>query len=387
MRQLWTMTVSDLRQRLRDRSVLLYGLVVPLALMFVFDLTLGDQEVELEPLTVAVAAPEGDVLADAVVTVLGDLDDLDVTVEEVSPDAASARVADGEAGLAVIVPAGFTDAVTAGEGPVVEVVEGDGTGLEGDVVLSVLDAVLDQLAAGALTAAAGAEAGLPTEVVASLGQAALAAAPVVTLEEGEAANEQLSASGALVAGQAGLFLLFTVGFGVLGLVAERETGTMPRLRSMPMRPGLIVAAKALVSYLLGVGATAVLLTAGSVLFDVSFGSPVAVAALVLAAVAAATSLMFVIARVARTAEQANAVQSIFALVLGLTGGAFFPLSATGLAGQLLDVNPVAALTRGLGITSGGGGLADLGVPVLTMLGFAVVCVVLARLVPDRGEAR
>ncbi|WP_241237108.1 ABC transporter permease [Georgenia faecalis] len=387
MRQLWTMTVSDLRQRLRDRSVLLYGLVVPLALMFVFDLTLGDQEVELEPLTVAVAAPEGDVLADAVVTVLGDLDDLDVTVEEVSPDAASARVADGEAGLAVIVPAGFTDAVTAGEGPVVEVVEGDGTGLEGDVVLSVLDAVLDQLAAGALTAAAGAEAGLPTEVVASLGQAALAAAPVVTLEEGEAANEQLSASGALVAGQAGLFLLFTVGFGVLGLVAERETGTMPRLRSMPMRPGRIVAAKALVSYLLGVGATAVLLTAGSVLFDVSFGSPVAVAALVLAAVAAATSLMFVIARVARTAEQANAVQSIFALVLGLTGGAFFPLSATGLAGQLLDVNPVAALTRGLGITSGGGGLADLGVPVLTMLGFAVVCVVLARLVPDRGEAR
>ncbi|MFC4554566.1 ABC transporter permease [Georgenia faecalis] len=387
MRQLWTMTVSDLRQRLRDRSVLLYGLVVPLALMVVFDLTLGDQEVELEPLTVAVAAPEGDVLADAVVTVLGDLGDLDVTVEEVSADAASARVADGEAGLAVIVPAGFTDAVTAGEGPVVEVVEGDGTGLEGDVVLSVLDAVLDQLAAGALTAAAGAEAGLPAEVVASLGQAALASAPVLTLEEGEAANEQLSASGALVAGQAGLFLLFTVGFGVLGLVAERETGTMPRLRSMPMRPGLIVAAKALVSYLLGVGATAVLLTAGSVLFDVSFGSPVAVAALVLAAVAAATSLMFVIARVARTAEQANAVQSIFALVLGLTGGAFFPLSATGLAGQLLDVNPVAALTRGLGITSGGGGLADLGVPVLTMLGFAVVCVVLARLVPDRGEAR
>ncbi|WP_122825692.1 ABC transporter permease [Georgenia faecalis] len=381
------MTVSDLRQRLRDRSVLLYGLVVPLALMVVFDLTLGDQEVELEPLTVAVAAPEGDVLADAVVTVLGDLGDLDVTVEEVSADAASARVADGEAGLAVIVPAGFTDAVTAGEGPVVEVVEGDGTGLEGDVVLSVLDAVLDQLAAGALTAAAGAEAGLPAEVVASLGQAALASAPVLTLEEGEAANEQLSASGALVAGQAGLFLLFTVGFGVLGLVAERETGTMPRLRSMPMRPGLIVAAKALVSYLLGVGATAVLLTAGSVLFDVSFGSPVAVAALVLAAVAAATSLMFVIARVARTAEQANAVQSIFALVLGLTGGAFFPLSATGLAGQLLDVNPVAALTRGLGITSGGGGLADLGVPVLTMLGFAVVCVVLARLVPDRGEAR
>ena len=37
-----------------------------------------------------------------------------------------------------------------------------------------------------------------------------------------------------MAGQAGLFLLFTVGFGVTGLLAEREPGTLARLRSMPM---------------------------------------------------------------------------------------------------------------------------------------------------------
>ena len=42
--------------------------------------------------------------------------------------------------------------------------------------------------------------------------------------------------------------------------------------------------------------------------------------------------------------------------------------------------------RGLGITSGGGGLADILVPVAIMLGFAAVMVALSRIVPDRGVA-
>ena len=49
MRQLITLTASDLRQRVRDRSVLIFALVVPLALMFVFNLVFGNtDEIELE---------------------------------------------------------------------------------------------------------------------------------------------------------------------------------------------------------------------------------------------------------------------------------------------------------------------------------------------------
>ena len=148
---------------------------------------------------------------------------------------------------------------------------------------------------------------------------------------------------------------------------------------------MIVAAKGMVSFVLGVMATGVLLTAGSLFFGVSFGSPLAVAVIVVCAVAAGTSLMFIIARLARTAEQANIAQSIVALLLGIAGGAFFPITASGLAGRLLDLNPIAAFTRGLGITSGGGSLADTGVPVAIMLGFAVVAMLVSRVVPDRGR--
>jgi ABC-2 type transport system permease protein len=93
----------------------------------------------------------------------------------------------------------------------------------------------------------------------------------------------------------------------------------------------------------------------------------------------------VIARVARTAEQASVAQSILAITLGMAGGAFFPVAAAGILGTILDLNPIAAFTRGLGVTAGGGGLADIAVPVASMLGFAVVAVLVSRLVPDRGR--
>lgn len=386
MRQLWVMTLSDLRQRIRDRSVLIFALVVPLALMFVFNLTFaGAADLELEPVTIAVSAPAEDPLAGAVVEALTQVDGIAVTVVAVGPDEARDQARSGDAELGIVIGDGFAGAVMSGQDAVVDVTEGDGAGIEGDVLLSVVRGVLDQLHAGALAARAGEAAGVPASSLGPLAMQVATAAPGITLVEGMPSNEQLTMKGALVAGQAGLFLLFTVGFGVLGLVAEREQGTLARLRSMPMRPGLIVAAKGMVSYVLGVVATGVLLIAGSLLFDVSFGSPLAVAAIVLCAVAAGTSLMFIIARMARTAEQASIAQSILALILGIAGGAFFPMTAAGLAGSLLDLNPIAAFTRALGITAGGGGLADLAAPLAVMVGFAAIALAASRLVPDRGR--
>jgi len=380
------MTASDLRLRVRDRSVFIFGLIVPLALMFVFNLTSsGTADAALAPVTVALSSPADDALAATLAGALTQIDGVDVTVDQVSAAEAPARARSGAADLGVVIPDGFGDAVHDGRATTVAVTEGEDAGISSDIVLTVVQGVLTQFSAGAVTAAAGARTGLSDEQVGTLAQQAAADASGITLTAGQASSEQLSPSAALVAGQAGLFLLFTVGFGVLALVAEREQGTLARLRSMPMRPGLIVAAKGLVSFILGVVATSVLLTAGSVFFDVSFGSAVPVAVLIVCAVTAATSLMFIIARVARTGEQASVMQSILALLLGIAGGAFFPLSATGALDTLLALNPIAAFTRGLGITSGGGGVADIGVPVAIMLGFAVVALAVSRVVPDRGS--
>ena len=387
MRQLLVMTASDLRQHVRDKSVIIFAVLVPLALMFVFNLTFGSAEsLELEPIDVAVSAPADDDLAASLVETLAGLDALEVRLTQTDEEDARAQVRAGDVALAVVVPEGFGATVTSGREAVVDVVEGETAGIEAQVVETVVQTVLDRINAGTRAATAGVLTSAGPVDPAAVAQDAVHAAPAFTTTEGEASTEQLSFSASLVAGQAGLFLLFTVGFGVLGLLTEREQGTLARLRSMPMTPGLIVAAKALTAYILGVVATAVLLTVGSLFFDVGFGSLPAVAVLVLSVVAAGVSLVFVVARIARTAEQAQIAQSILAMVLGMSAGAFFPIVAGGVLGTILDLNPIAAFMRGLGITSGGGGLADIAAPVAVMLGFAVLATLASRLVPDRGAA-
>lgn len=387
MRQIVTLTLTDLLQRVRDTSVIVFAIVVPLALMFVFDLVFGNvADRDFDAVTVAVAAPADDEMAAIVTGAIRSLDGevFDVTLLELDETTARARVDDGDAAVALIFPDGFAMAAQTGTPVTVAAVRGDQSRFETDIVLSVVDGVLDQFADGAVTARAGLSAGVPADQIGALAEQAIAGGPAYELVAGEAASEQLGEGASLVAGQAGLFLLFTVSFGVTGLLLERETGTLARLRSMPMPSWYIVASKALVSLVLGVVATSVLLTAGSVLFDADFGSPLAVGVLVLCATTAGTSVMFLIVRIAKTSEQAGVATSIVALVLGIGGGAFMPISASGTLATVLDLNPVAALLRGLGITSAGGGVADLGAPIAIMLGFAVVMVAASRLVPDRG---
>lgn len=385
--QLWTLARYDLVQRVRDRSVVIFGVLVPLALITVFNLVFGDtDDVELRPIEVVASAPAGDELGETLLQTLErvDLGDFDITVKREKGDRLREMVAAGEAHLGITVPDGFARDLRAGERPTVAAVQGDGREIESQIVLAILQGTLDQFAAAAATGAAATMVGLSPAEVESAAQRAVTDRPDYALERGETSAEQLDAAGALVAGQSGLFLFFTVGFGVLGLVTERETGTLARLRSMPMPPILVVVAKALVSFLLGIVATSILLGVGGALFGVSFGSLPAVALLVVAATGAATSTMFLIARVAKTSEQAGVAQSIVAMVLGIAGGAFFPLQVSGAIGTLLELNPVAAFIRGLGITAGGGGVTALGTPLAMLLGFALVMLLAARVLPDRG---
>ena len=387
MRGLRTMVSNDLRLRIRDRSVFIFSLLVPLALMGVLNLSFGGggtESVDLQPAVVVASSENSGQLGEALLEALDTLPMMDVTVTRVAADEVSGETRDTGAELGLILPEGFTTAVTSGETSTVQVIEGDVASIETNVLISVVDGVLQQFAAGTVTATAGGMAGLPEDELTGLAQRTAAGPAALTLSEGQASAEQLSLSGSLVAGQTGLFLLFTVGFGVLGLLAEREGGTLTRLRSAPVAPGTIIWAKALVGFILGVVASSILLTVGSLLFDVSFGSPAVVGLLILAVAAAATSLTFVVAKLVRSAEQANVAQSILAMVLGVAGGAFFPLQTSGIVATLMDFNPISAFIRGLGITSGGGGVADVAVPLAIMLGFAVLATVISRLLPDRG---
>ncbi len=388
MRQLLVMVLTDLGRHVRNLSAVMFAVVVPLALIGVMNLLIGGiDDLEIEPSTVAVSVPEGDRLAAAVPQALEAAgEDLRITVRDAAADEVVGLVDEGAATVGVVVPEGFGAALADGQGPQVEITLADEAGLEGTVVTAVVDGTLADLTAGARAAAAASELGVPPEEAQGLAGAMREEVEPVTWQEGRAADEQLTFSENIVAGQAGMFLFFTVGFGVLGLINERDEGTLRRLLSMPMPAWLVVLAKGLGSLVLGLISMTVLLTVSGLVFDdVDLGAFLPVAVLVLLTVTAATSLTFVVAKVARTAEQANVAQSIIAVALGMTGGAFFQLNTGGPLGNLLLANPVTAFTRGLGVTAGGGGVGDLGLPVLVLLAFITACLLAAWLVPGRRD--
>jgi len=107
MRQLLTMTATDLRQRVRDKSVLIFGILVPIALMSVMNMVFQTEDVSLDPVTVAASAAEDDELGQAVLGVLSEFPELEVTVEEVLADDVRPQVDDGDAELGIIIPEGF----------------------------------------------------------------------------------------------------------------------------------------------------------------------------------------------------------------------------------------------------------------------------------------
>ena len=115
----WTMALSDLRQRVRDRSVLIFALVVPIALMVVFSALfsgLGSSE-SLGEITVSVAAAPDDQAATALVGVLDGIDGLDITAKQVplgDVDELSKRVEDGRLTVGVVFPKDFSTQLTTG---------------------------------------------------------------------------------------------------------------------------------------------------------------------------------------------------------------------------------------------------------------------------------
>ena len=140
----------------------------------------------------------------------------------------------------------------------------------------------------------------------------------------------------------------------------------------------IVAGKAIAAFVIGLASMVVLAVATSFMVGAEWGDPVGVGILMVCGVLAALGIMGVIATLAKSPEQAANWQSIVAVVLGLLGGTFFPLSqGPGLLSNLSLLTPHAWFLRGLGDIAGGGGLGDIVGPVLALLTFAAVTMGLA----------
>jgi ABC-2 type transport system permease protein len=359
---------KDIRQRIRDRSVFLWGIVAPLGLAAIFSFVfnpISDTQFHAE---YVVVNQDGGPVARGFLTALGAMEDQGIitvravdTVEEaraqvvVGSDAfADADAAQADA--AFVIPAGFSDAVLAGKGTEMTVVGAKGSELGSQVAY----AVAEGFAAELHYVEVAVKTALPTGVVptpeqtGAMIQHAAAVPNPISLDDITAGTKQLDGTTQMTAGMAVFFVFFTVAFGVSGLLEERRLGTMTRLKAAPISRNSIILGKAITSFVLGIASMAVLVVATTLLLGADWGNPLGVALLIVSAVVAAMGVLAVVASVAKTQEQAGMFASIISLVFGLLGGTFFPVSQVGgLLSALSLATPQAWFMRGLGDLAGG----------------------------------
>lgn len=375
MRAAWLICAKDLKARLRDRSALLIGIVVPLALAFIFNVIFsgisGGSGVISLGLVDADRGAASQAFTEQVLPSVtrGGL----VSVRTVaSVEGARALAAKGTLAAVIVIPAGFSAKVEAGQPASMQVIGNVDAAVSAQVARSIAEAYvadLNRVRLSVATVVASQNGAGGTQALAA--QAAAATVPVA-VSDVSAQTRELDTKSFFAAGMAVFFLFFTVQFGVTSLLEERSEGTLARLLAAPVSRASILGGKLLTSFLLGIISMSVLAVATSLLFGAKWGNPLGVAVLVVAAICAATGIMALIATLARNAEQAANWQSVVSVVLGLLGGTFFPVSqAPGVLATFTFAAPQAWFLRGLGDLRGGS-LGEVWVPALAMLGFAAV---------------
>jgi ABC-2 type transport system permease protein len=368
---------KDLKTRLRDRSAFLIGIVVPLGLAFIFNSIFSGISGSSEAISLGVVSADQGVAAQqftgqvlAAVAKSG----LIVVHTEATVTQARALTANGTLNATIVIPAGFSARVQANQPASMDVIGNAGSPISAQIARSIAEYYITDLNRVRLSVAtvAGSSGTLSPAQLQALGTRAAAAAPPVIVSDVSAQTKELDQKSFFAAGMAVFFLFFSVQFGVTSLLEERNDGTLARLLAAPIRRTSILGAKLLTSFLLGAISMAVLVIATTLLMKASWGNPAGVAVLVVTATLAAMGIMALLATFAKNAEQASNWQSVVAVVLGLLGGTFFPVSqAPGILSRLTFIAPQAWFLRGLGDLRGGS-VSVVWVPALAMLGFAVV---------------
>jgi ABC-2 type transport system permease protein len=316
----WAMVAKEFRELRRDRRTVAMMIVLPVVLLVVFGYAANFRVSDIPTVVVGPGARQA---ASTLHAPTFHVTEVDTGAGE---PAARARLRDGQAVVAV---------VTGGSGPLVL--------MDGTQLFSV------ETAEGAL---------------AKLAAAGSPAARVRILY-----NPNLTTSWVMVPGLAGLILVF-IGTLItsLGVVRERQSGTLEQLAVMPFRAWDIIAGK-IAPYLMVAAVDLVLIIAiGMGVFHVPFAGSVAIFALGAALFLLVTLGMGVLVSTV-SQNQGQAIQLAFMIVLPqvLLSGLIFPVSAMAAGvrwisyvlpltyfidisrGVMLKAEPISALWQPLGL--------------------------------------
>ncbi|MFJ6018013.1 ABC transporter permease [Nocardiopsis alba] len=382
MSAFFTLVLKDLRQRLKDGTLLVFAIVLPLGLAFLLNMLLGgDPETEFTAHYGVSDLDGGELSSLFVDEVLESLEEegiVELTTLS-SEDDANEAVDSGDVSAAFVIPEGFTEALRNDESAEIRVIGDVDSPEEVEVAVGIAEAFASEhhrVQLAVLTTDPSSE-----EEAALTEQAAGHPTAVRVVEDTDVDRRQLDSSTYYAAGAAVFFLFFAAMPGVVSLFEDRRTGTLVRLAAAPIGTFTILMARLASTLLFGLVSMGLVITVSTLTFGARWGDPLEVAALTVAAVLAAVGIVSAVAGFADNSEQATNWSTVVALLLGLMGGALFPLANLGPWAALTYVTPHYWFLRGLTDLTAGGGAVSLLLPigVLSAMGVAGVAVALNRM--------
>ncbi len=373
-----------LRQRLRDRSAIVFAVLTPLGLALVFAAVIHDFSPDFHTAIAVVDEDRGPV-AQALISgplegLVGDgIADIKVLSTEAEADA-SVRAA--ESGAAVIIPAGFSAAVHAAAPTEIRILAGSDP-VAREVARAAVSSFTAAVGTNQLTLATiGAVGGTVDAATAERIRAAVSGSPPIVAADGSAIGRQATLATFYAAAMAIMFVFFATQYGALAILSERRVGTLNRLLAAPIGGGSVILGGSIAGFALGLLAMSVLVVVTTLVAHASWGPPPLVALLIGAAVVAAIGISTLVATLARTVEQAGGLNAIVALCMAAVGGVFIPLSqAPEILARVSLLTPHAWFLRAIdSLSVAGVGLADVlpSIVVLIAMGLITGAIGLAR---------
>lgn len=367
MRATLLIAASNIARSFRNRSLLILALVAPLGIIAALSSTIGPAlSGEFRP-ELAIAAEAGgpvDPMVDGLRA--AGFDDLQVVASEAD---ARRLVSDGEAGAAIVLPAGLLgqpDPSTGPEPPAIRVI-GDA---DADITTAVAEALAARTARTIDTVRVLQVVGAPADDLdGSLG-----------VVDAEAGSRVLTDSTYFAVGMTSYFAFFAASALVASIHRERRQATLARMLVSPVArfaplagKGLAAGAVAMLSYLVLVGLSSALLGAG-------WGPVLGMVAIGVALCLAAVGVSLAVVSVTSTEESAGQIGAVLTTAWAMFGGVFLPVPSTGVLGALTRLSPFRWVIDGIGLNAGVGSLAEVLATALAVAAFGVAggAVALAR---------
>ncbi len=384
------LALFELKLFLSNRAELAFSIALPVLL---FALMYGALSSESEVFTPAsVVDLDGGPHARELVARLDSLSSVEV---EERTDADANGALDRSAILfAVVIPAGFSDAVEAGETAQLVFRQRGNGGDTGQIVAAIVRGIARDMTTGARvrvqTQRALADSTVPqgqieAEVQAQL--ASLRANPPVTVEvrrpfdtlrEGDDGDDLFSR---LLPGLIVMFVMFSVTLAAQNMVEDRRAGTLERLMTTRLGANQLFIGKLLSGVMRAMFQTVVMLSLAFVVFRPA--GPLAYVELLafsLLAAAAFTGVSLIIGAVARTRNQAAWAAVFFTLLMVVFSGTFFEITEGSLMHSISRATINAyAIEAMQNIIGKGQHLGQQWLEITVMAGVAVVGLTLARL--------